>query len=141
MGQDTVRRLDEYCVLEAIKDHQFGIGHGLGDLSVEARIAAAIEFAGKHHGGGGDLMQPRAHLGFGIDVEDVEENVGRRIHDLALAPRDHIRPGGGELIGEPPRGERIENLSDALFAHGGDDGLDLCRIIISAESRRGPKAQ
>ena len=108
---------------------ELGVGQVQGDLaSRDAVIAAAAGCeAGRH------LMQPRGHLGFGIDVEDVQKDIGVGVHHLTLAPVDHIGAGGAKCIGEPTRGQRIQHRTNPLFAHQFYHAHHLGAVILGAK--------
>ncbi len=133
MGKNLIRRLDEDRVLQAFKDDQFRSLHRLVNLLVQARIAAAIQRAGDDLRRRRDLMKPWRHFGFGVNVEDVQEHLRVGVHNLLLAPSDHLWMRGTEIVGEPARRQRIKNRPNALFPHRRNDRPDLLAILFGSE--------
>src|SRR5258706_8582507 len=88
--QHAIGRLDEDGVLQPVEDDEFGAWHRLGDQPIEPRIAAAIQLTSQHLRGRRDLVQPRAHFGFRVDIEYVEKDIGGGIDNPLLSAVDVI---------------------------------------------------
>src|SRR5215467_10577165 len=85
MRRHPLRGFDEDSMFEAIQDDEFCICQSLGYLSVQAGIAAAVEFARRHEAGHFDFVQPRRHFGLGVDAEDIKKYLRICLDELALA--------------------------------------------------------
>ena len=98
-------------MLEPVEYHQLRIGQLVGYELIQLRVATAIEFGGQHQCRMFDGVQPRAHLGAGVDVEHAQEHVFRCI-EYGVEPDVHQVPVGLE---EDPIGgvlrmiERVES--------------------------------
>src|SRR5262245_36784931 len=85
MRRHPVRGFDKNSMFETIQDDEIRTWKRIGYLSVEAGIAATVEFARQHERGRFDLIEPRRHFSLGVDAENIEEYLGICLDDLALA--------------------------------------------------------